>query len=45
MCFCELSLKPKDLRYLTKDSEEDPIVPMAPREMLSNVIYFSEDKI
>ena len=30
MRFCTLSLKPRDLRRSTKDSEEDPIVPRAP---------------
>ena len=33
MCFCELLLKPKDLRRLTNDP---PVVPMAPRERLIN---------
>ena len=38
MCFCKLSLKHKDLRSLTKDSGEEPIVPTAPRERLTNEI-------
>ena len=38
MCFCTLSLKPRDLRRSIKDSEEDPIVPRAPIERFINLI-------
>jgi len=33
MCLCNLSPKLRDLRRVIKDSEEDPIVPRAPREI------------
>ena len=32
MSFCTLLLKPRDVKRLIKDSEEDPIVPRAPIE-------------
>ena len=38
MCFCTLSLKPRDLRRLIKDSEEDPIVLTALIERFINLI-------
>ena len=38
MCFGILSLTPRDLRRLIKDSEEDPIVPRAPIERFINLI-------
>ena len=38
MCFCTLSLKPRDLRTSIKDSEEDPMVPRAPIERFINLI-------
>ena len=38
MCFCTLSLKPRDLRRSIKDSEEDPIVLRAPIERFINLI-------
>ena len=38
MCFCTLSLKPRDVRRLIKDSEEDPIVPRASIEKFINLI-------
>ena len=37
--FCNLSLKPRDLRRSIKCSEEDPIVPRAFSERLMNHIY------
>ena len=38
MCFCTLSLKPRDLRRSIKDSEEDPMVPRAPIERFIIII-------
>ena len=38
MCLCSLSTRPRDLRRAVKDSEEDPIVPRAPRERFMNFI-------
>ena len=36
--FYEFSLEHKDFKSLTKDSEEEPIVPTAPKERLINAI-------
>ena len=33
MCLCNLSLKPRDLRRLVEDSEEDPMMPRDPKEI------------
>ena len=38
MGLCKLSPKPRDLRRVAKESEEDPIVPRAPRERFLNLI-------
>ena len=38
MCFCSVSLKPRDLRRSIKDSEEDPMLPRAPIEIFIKLI-------